>query len=180
MKLTLVLAVALALAACNRPLALTVTEEGVGPLTAETPYEYDAIAALLPGWHVTTTFAPIEGEDYHFIAVLSERGPALEIASRERDAPTIYRITVLEPGIPDMNGVTVGTVYADIYETDAAPECLPGVEEHSGNLFCPASGTTRIYYELDGAWDGPDGTVPPRDVIADWKVIAIRWRASPV
>ncbi|MDZ4380692.1 MAG: DUF1131 family protein [Parvibaculum sp.] len=180
MKLKFFLAAVLVLAACDQPLDLTVTEKGVGPLTAETPNEPEAIAALLPGWDVTTTFAPIEGEDYSFIVAMRDTEIEIQIAAANREARSVSRITVFTPDIPDTNGVAVGESYSEIYTEDATPDCLPGIEERSGNIFCPALATGHIFYEFGGTWDGPDGIVPPADVIADWKVIAIHWRAGPV
>ncbi len=172
-------AILLLVAACSGPKAIKVTEEGVGPITGITAFDPDAVSALLPGTTVSRRQVSREGEKYPIILVEEKDEKMMEVVP-DADERSVAGVIVFSPGIRDMHGIHVGSLYTDIYKKDDKPQCLPGVEEYAGRLFCPAAESTRIYYELAGKWDGPDGKVPPDDVIRNWKVTAIHWRASAV
>ena len=174
-----VAAILFLVAACGKPSGIRVTEEGVGPITGITAFDADAVSALLPGTTVSREEVTREGEKYPAIMVEEDGERQMEVVP-DADERSVAGVIVFSPGIADMQGIHVGSTYADIYAKDVKPQCLPGVEEYSGRLFCPAVGSTRIYYELAGTWDGPDGKVPPADVIRHWKVVAIHWKASAV
>ena len=172
-------ALLLLVAACARPVVIKVTEEGVGPITGITAFDPDAVSALLPGTTVSRQQITREGEEYPVIVVEENGARQMEVVP-DADERSVAGVIVFSPDIEDMQGVHVGSSYAEIYGGDKTPKCLPGTEEYSGHLFCPAADSTRIYYELAGKWDGPDGKMPPDDVIRNWKVVAIHWRASAV
>ena len=174
-----VAAILLLVAACSRPVEIKVTEEGVGPITGITAFDPDAVSVLLPGTTVSREEITREGEKYPVIVVEEDGERQMEVVP-DADERSVAGVVVFSPDIKDIHGVHVGSAYTDIYTDDVKPQCLPGVEEYSGHLFCPAIGSTRIYYELAGTWNGPDGKVPPDDVIRQWKVKAIHWRASAV
>jgi len=167
------------LAACTKPVEIKVTEEGVGPITGITAFDPDAVSVLLPGSTVSRQQVSREGEKYPVIIVEENGVKEMEVVP-DADERSVAGVIVFSPDIRDMHGIHVGNVLSDIYGKDEKPQCLPGVEEYAGHLFCPAADSTRIYYELSGEWDGPDGQVPPDDVIRNWKVVAIHWRASAV
>lgn len=166
-------------AACSGPKAIEVTEEGVGPITGITAFDPDAVSALLPGTTVSRLQISREGEQYPVILVEENDEKVMEVVP-DADERSVAGVIVFSPDIRDMHGIHVGSVYTDIYTKNENPQCLPGVEEYAGRLFCPAADSTRIYYEIAGKWDGPDGKVPPGDVIRNWQVVAIHWRASAV
>jgi Protein of unknown function (DUF1131) len=54
--------------------------------------------------------------------------------------------------------------------------CAPGVEEQSGEVICPAAATGHVSLVFDGAWDGPDGELPPPEELRAWTVERVIWR----
>ncbi|NIJ42899.1 hypothetical protein FHS78_003207 [Parvibaculum indicum] len=178
-KASLAAAILFLAAACSGPDAIEIAEEGVGPITGITAFDPDAVSALLPGTTVSRQQVSREGEQYPVILVEENDEKVMEVVP-DADERSVAGVIVFSPDIRDGHGIHVGSVYTDIYTEDDKPQCLPGVEEYAGRLFCPAAESTRIYYEIAGKWDGPDGKVPPGDVIGNWRVVAIHWRASAV
>jgi hypothetical protein len=47
----------------------------------------------------------------------------------------------------------------------------------SGTVSCPAPGSKHVHYLFEGTWDGPDGKLPPREILRGWTLRAIFWKA---
>ncbi|MDP2123022.1 MAG: DUF1131 family protein [Parvibaculum sp.] len=170
-----VVAMAISLAACDASEEIRIGEKGVGPITIATPHDAEAIAALLPGWNVATTFVPRHGEDYRFIVAGRGQAIDMEFASAGPEATTVNGVSVFSPDIPDENGVAVGAVFSDVFSSSAEPRCRRLSDELSGNISCHATGLRHVFYEFSGTWRGSDISDPLSVAAADWKIVAIHW-----
>lgn len=153
---------------------LAVTAEAVGGITRATSFSREAVAAALPGFEVTETSRGSEGEPVSVLEASRNDKTALTVF--EGTPGQIRLIVVTDPAAALAGGTPIGSTYADIYG-DSTPACTPGNEEASGRVFCPGAGLANVRLFFTGSWDGPDGTVPPNDVLAAWTASAIIWTA---
>jgi hypothetical protein len=157
-----------------KPIAM-LSVDGVGPLNAETPFNLHLINDAFQGLNVAqqTNFA--EGSQYPVIKVSKELKPLLTInpdAKREK----VFSIMVQDNLIGNQLGHTIGTAFSSIYPYGQTTECAAGSEELSGKVLCYAPKTGNILYLFGGEWNGPDGSVPPKEVLANWKMEAMIWK----
>jgi hypothetical protein len=89
----------------------------------------------------------------------------------------IFCIVIESPLITSLVGGSIGDSYFLIFgEPDSSTMCVPLQEEFSGKVSCRAPGTRNIYFVFTGEWTGPDGQVPPAEVLKNRKVEKIVWR----
>lgn len=155
---------------------VTVTAAGVGKVTAETVFTKEGLSAALPGFLVSDLATGAEGAPVKAFEAKRGGRPALRIF--EGAPGKVGRVLVISAGIPGPGNVYVGASLFNAYGDDGAPSCQPGTEEASGKVLCPAPGVPAVTYVFAGAWSGPDGTLPPGDVLAKWTVEAILWKAN--
>lgn len=168
------IAACLLCAAAAPPLAaksapLTVSDDGLGPMGAATPFDEAALTALLPGFEVEASAAG----DGRFIA-LRDGAPALEIFEGEHHR--VGQILVTAPGIPTATGATVARSAGEVYTGGRMPNCVAGKGMWSGRAFCLSPRQKYVVLIFSGDWDGPPETVPPGEVLKTWTVEAILWR----
>lgn len=151
-----------------------VSASGVGSLTAETPFSREAVASALKGYDVETDSQSTEG-----MAV-----PALRVSRGGRTVMTVFgsgdnkveRIHVIDPAITTRND-TIGRTLSDNLKNREMPGCAPGIEEASGKVLCQAFDAPNVRLIYAGAWDGPDGELPPPAVLKKWTLDSILWVA---
>lgn len=153
----------------------TLSVDGVGPLNAQTPFNLHRITAAFPGLNVTQQVNFTEGEQYPVILVSKDLRPLLSL-NPDAKHEKLFSVLVHDNLIGNQLGHGLGTRYADIYAYGQAAKCNPGVEEYSGKVLCYAPGTGNILYLFSGSWNGPDGTMPPPEVLADWHLEALVWK----
>ena len=56
------------------------------------------------------------------------------------------------------------------------PLCVAGMEERSGDVHCDDPDMAGLSYWISVDYAGPDGTLPPADIIAGGSVYEIVWR----
>ena len=157
--------------------SLVITADGVGGLTRDTPYDVAAVGLALPGYDAAEGERSSEGIAYPVIEV-SRGGELVMTVEGTEDGTTIDRIWIEKHDNNDGLGFPIGAATTDIFPDGAPTDCLPGVEENSGSAFCPAPSAPNLAYVLDGEWDGPDGTIPPADVLNTWQLRTMYWRAN--
>ena len=152
---------------------LTVSASSVGPLTAETPFSREAVAAVLPGYDVEADSRSTEGMSV----------PALRVSRERRTVMTIFgsgdkveRIHVVDEAIATRRE-TIGRTFSDNLGDREMPGCAPGIEEASGKVLCQAFDAPNVRLIYTGDWAGPDGELPPPDILAVWTLDSILWVA---
>lgn len=153
------------------------TDAGLGGISADTPFEPRAIGRAVPGCTVERGAGSSEGESVDILVI--------------RDGPTpialvfpdwtggIFSILVQSQAIRRADGPKLGTRFGGVFGTAMPPFCVPGVEDSSGRVLCPARPGGRLAFVFEGSWSGPDGTLPSPEILANWSLVAFLWRPTP-
>jgi uncharacterized protein YecT (DUF1311 family) len=155
---------------------ITVSDNGVGPITADTPFDPDVLQQALPAYSVRKSIASSEGEEFIRYNISDEAGLLFTINPDQ--AGGIFSVVIESETIPDASGTRIGARFADVYPAALHADCYPGMEEFSGTMSCIAPGAEQVLYVFTGHWDGPDGQRPPNDVLGTWTVDKIVWRSQ--
>ena len=102
----------------------------------------------------------VEGETYP-VFLVKQGGETLLIINPDINRKRILSVIVESPKVSPYLGYTVGMQYKHIQKDIVASRCLPGMEELSGTVICPAKSASAINYIFTGRWSGPDGELPP-------------------
>ena len=147
----------------------------VGPLGTDTHFDADEIAALLPEYEIRSGTRSREGEEFATL-ILTRPGaqnPAVEIVSGS-DGGVIEEVVVYEAGrFADLRA-DIGDTFVSSGLTRA--DCWPGVEDRSGMVVCYAQNNPYLGYWFENAdYTGPDGELPPADVLDAATIALLRW-----
>lgn len=149
--------------------------DGIGPINAQTPFNLHDITNAFPNLSVEQRQTFSEGEEYPVIEVSKDAKPLL-VLNPDTKHEKVYSIMVKSNLIGNKLGHSIGMTFADIYAYGQTEECAPGAEELSGKVLCYAPKTGNILYLFSGVWNGPDGQIPPKDVLASWKLEGMVWK----
>jgi Protein of unknown function (DUF1131) len=161
-------------AAGGLEIALSSAGDRLGPITARTPFSAAELRFLFAGAVVTEATGATEGEAYPMLRVADGHRTLLELTSA--DGSAIYSVEIMPGAAVDNLGVRHGDTYAQVFGAEPRPTCVPGVEEQSGEVICPAPATSHVSLVFDGTWDGPDGELPPPETLRGWTVERVIWR----
>jgi hypothetical protein len=153
------------------------SDSGLGGITAATPFDHDAIARAVPGCTVRRQTAASEGEPVDVLTITDGDTPIALVFPDWNGQ--IFSVLVQSPSVRNRLGPTIGLRFQTVFGPDSEPVCVPGVEDSSGRVLCPSSPGSRLAYVFDGAWSGPDGTLPSAAELADWRLTALLWRPTP-
>lgn len=152
--------------------AWPVSNSQIGPVSAQTAFDRDTIAALLPDFHVEAAEAWSEGMAYPVIEARRGTGGEADIVF-DGEGERLLAVRVRSAGLVQ--------AAADI--GDAAGEagivgeqCYAGMEERSGDVHCLDPSVSGLSYWIAVDYAGPDGALPPRDVVLSGTVYEIRWQ----
>lgn len=145
----------------------------VGAIAADTPATEQALSAALPGLRIE------EGEDFTedraYRVFRAHQGNELLLTIVPGERQRIHSVIASSPRVRNGLGLPVGSRFDDAYAGENYARCEPGIEELSGMLLCPAPSATNVIYVFSGAWNGPDGDLPPRSLVRDWTLSRISW-----
>lgn len=130
----------------------TATPEGVGPLSAATPFTREAVAALFPDAEVRTAYLNDGGTQSPIITVNRPAGLVLEI----QDGPLKGRVgTILAQGGPVIGprGEALLTPWAGL--GFKASDCAIGGERFSGAALCWRPGSPALAYVFGAPGEMP-------------------------
>lgn len=153
----------------------TLSVDGVGPINADTPFNLHEIGMAFQGLNVTQQTNYSEGQPYHVITVKKDVKELLTINPDVKE-DKIFSVMVHDNLVANGLGHAIGMKFSEIYSSGSTEECAAGAEELSGKVLCYAPKTGNILYLFGGSWNGPDGAVPPKDVLAGWQLDAIIWK----
>lgn len=153
--------------------------EGWGGADAATAFEKSALEAALPGFTVTREMRMSEGMEFPVYSIADEEGQSLALIMEDGAAPgKIGRMVFEDPPVSLQGRVFLGARYGALAAKEPGLEdCLPGVEEASGTVFCADGAAENIRLQFTGDWDGPDGVLPPPGILETWKLSAFVWLA---
>lgn len=152
--------------------SLSVSEQGVGKLTASTPLNEQAVNEALDGdYRLRSGMKTENGSIVRYFEALKEDQLALVI-NGENGA--VSRIDVLDPAIATDQGVKIGTPFGELYDK-AFGNCVKGAGDDSEGVECKAPGSQHITYVFTGEWSGPQGLMPADDALKNWKISKLVW-----
>jgi uncharacterized protein DUF1131 len=152
---------------------LLLTDAGLDGYPAGSSFNLDLLRGAVPGHDVREAEATSEGMSWTVFIVEKDGQEVLEIGPD----PMGSRVGVIHtdsPSVATDTGYRVGSRFSDIYAGTEA-ECEAGMEEMSGTVLCAVPDRVQFYYRFEGTFEGPDGEVPPRDVLESWVVSSVVW-----
>lgn len=150
---------------------ISITETGVGGLTANTPMDIQQIASALPGrYQLLDGMQTNNGKIEHVIEVRKAGTVVLQISGEHR----IDRISVLDPALMTSTGINVGTAFHKIYQK--AYNVCRRTSQSPEDVVCQAPGSQHIHYLFSGQWQGPENLLPADDVLKNWTISEIIWQ----
>lgn len=160
-------------AACTPELS----ESGLGGITRDTPFDAATIAGALPDCRVERGGGSSEGEPVDILVIKDGTTPVALVFPDWTGG--IFSVLMQGSAVRNRFGAALGMRFAGVFGKSAAPVCVPGVEDSSSRVMCPVEPGSRVAYVFEGAWNGPDSTLPSPDVLADWTLVAFLWRPTP-
>lgn len=157
--------------------SLTVSDKGVGEITASTPLTEEAIKDALDGdYTLRSGMSMSNGKILSFYQAMSDKEVKMSISGAPKGS--VQRVDVVDAKVESEWGVKIGTPFSDLY-TKAFDVCVKGEGDDAQNIECKAPQSTHVSYVFSGIWHGPDSLMPADDSLKDWKVSKIIWRADP-
>jgi hypothetical protein len=154
---------------------LTVSDKGLGEITATTKFDKKEIQGHLSGYVVKSDTSSTEGEEFPVLLVFDHKSVLATINPPE-DEKKIFSIRVTSNKISNALGPKIGMTFASIYGGTVPESCSAGMEELSGTVICQDPKSEHILYIFNGKYDGPDGEIPNISVLINFKVSEIVWR----
>ena len=152
--------------------ALTMTDDGVGPLGAETPFDTAAVRAALPaGFAVERQSAETEGEAVPVVWALRDGLLVLEVYPG--DDGRVGRVDASSDQVEGPDGARTGQTFAEL--DGAGMRCEPGEHELGDRVVCRKRRGAVNYVFAHAA---AAGTMPDDDELADAILERLVWRAD--
>lgn len=150
-----------------------ISVKGVGELNGSTPFNESAIAgALNSDYRIRSGMKTENGDIVRYFEALKEGKLALVIHGDS----TVSRIEVLANAfVTGKDGATVGTPFSSLY-SKAYGNCDSVRVDGNSVVNCNAPGSRHISYQFSGNWNGPEGLIPPDEVLKNRKVERIVWQ----
>ena len=161
-------------AASSMP-AWEITVREFGPFDPSTPYSQEAIAERLPDYQLVESELSTEGIPYPVtMAIPEEEDAPVIVVAGIPGSDLIFAVAVREQGKIANAAGRIGQTYGEARFDGMA--CWPGAEERSGDIVCldPRNAAVGYWLRPEG-YQGPDGELPPADVLAEAVIYEIRW-----
>ena len=156
---------------------LRITDDGVGGITARTPYTPEAVSAALGGLPVKAT--KIYFEDIPVPALEATRdGKRVLLVFKHPAGTRVIRAVVFAPDSETSTGVAIGMLMSRIYQHLPDLQCRNGLDEQSGLVFCPAPGLGNVRFAFRCNYSTPEDSLPPASVLARCPLANITWIAD--
>lgn len=153
---------------------IQMTSSGIGPIGAGTPYSQETIGRALPGFELGSVTTMSEGEVRHLLAAFKGGMQQLQF---EPGGPNglIGRVHLVGQEAAGPNGERIGMTYAE--SGGRSLDCAAGTGDWSGMAICMTNDRRLSYIYAPEAYSGPDGQLPPRDVLVKARLVRIIWNA---
>ena len=154
---------------------IQMTAVGIGAINAETPYSRAAIVEALPGFEFANVTTMSEGEVRHLLAAF--RGGMQQLQFEPGTSGKIARVHIVGQEAAGPNGERIGMTYTE--SGAAALNCVPGAEEWSRMALCTTPDRRLVYIYAPEAYEGPDGQLPPDNILRSSRLVRIVWNPHP-
>lgn len=151
----------------------TVSEQGVGGITASTALDEKAINDSLGGdYHLRSGMKTDKGNIVRYFEALKDEKVALVVNG---DKGTVSQVDVLDSRIETAKGVKIGTPFSALYDK-AFGNCVTAAGDEGHGVECKAPESSHISFIFTGGWHGPEGLMPSDDALKTWTLHKIIWR----
>ncbi len=148
--------------------------EGLGEIDASTPFDAQTLRTIERSIDWRRTRRATES-GYQEVIVGTRRGRKL-VTLISDGRGRIAAIEIDNSQIGNWLGPRVGEAHRPLQQNLQLGSCRTGQETHSGSVLCTAAETDRITYVFSGRWNGPDGQVPPDQVLNGWTISRMIWK----
>lgn len=156
--------------------SLEVTDAGVGSINAGTPLSEGALQNALDGrYQLRSGMGTSNGQLIAFYQALDGKDVKMIISGQPKGS--VRKVEVMDSAIGSAGGVKIGDAFSDTY-SKAFESCQLGQGDDVQSVECAAPQSTHISYVYSGEWSGPEGLMPPDDILKTWKVSKIVWHAQ--
>ncbi|MEM9206568.1 MAG: DUF1131 family protein [Pseudomonadota bacterium] len=186
-RLFIVLAAAAAVVGCaggpvtsqsefgSAPVAVSLSEDAAGPITAATPYSAQSLSGLFPGFKFDTVRTMDDGRVVNFLAGFDEDGFQAFQVEGNASRRAITAVHVVGPAGAGPRGERVGMTYADV--GGRGMSCDAGRGQWTGMAICKRSGSKISYIFSPEEFSGSSGTLPRGDELANARIVRMIWEA---
>lgn len=152
--------------------SLTVTEQGVGGLTASTAMSESAINDGLNGdYNLRQGMRSQNGQVVSFWQALKDGEVKVVVYGQSQPE----RIEVMDSNIVSADGSKVGDLFSNKF-SKAFDNCTLASGTDSRDVACRVPGSQHLTYVYHGDWHGPAGLMPSDDTLKNWKISKIVWQ----
>lgn len=156
--------------------AIQVSDSGVGGINAGTPLSEAVINDALNGDY---RLRGGMGMDHDRVTAFYQAldGDQIKLVVSGNPKSSVQKVEVLDDAIASAWGVKLGDTFAQHY-SKAFEACQPGQGDDAGSVECVAPQSRHVSYLFSGDWSGPEGLIPPDDILRAWRVSKIVWHAQ--
>ncbi|PWC17643.1 RpoE-regulated lipoprotein [Brenneria corticis] len=156
--------------------SLQVSDAGVGDINAGTPLSEPVLHKALNGnYRLRSGMGTANGQLVAFYQALDGDEVKLTISGQPKSS--VRKVEVTDAAIDSAWGVKIGDAFSDSY-SKAFGACQPGQGDDSQSVECAAPQSKHVSYLFSGDWSGPEGLMPPDDILKTWRVSKIVWHAQ--
>ncbi len=156
--------------------SLSLGEEGLGGITAATPFDIPTLSETVTSVVWTRDVREIEDGTRTVIEAMLAGETGFTLFGD--GLGPIAGIEIASPQISNRLGPRVGDSYQSTLRNGQLGSCWSGMEAQSGSVICKAAQTERVRYLFSGRWNGPDGQIPPTSILSGWTIEKITWRPN--
>ncbi|AUH02051.1 RpoE-regulated lipoprotein [Pectobacteriaceae bacterium CE70] len=155
---------------------ITVSDAGVGGINAGTPLSQPVLDKALNGNYSLLSGMGIEnGKLTAFYEARKDNNVMLVISGEPKGH--VNKVEVQDKSIASQWGVKIGDEFGSYY-SKAFDVCRLGQGNNAQSVECVAPQSKHVSYLFSGTWSGPEGLMPPDDMLKKWKVSKIIWHAQ--
>ncbi|MDX7988902.1 RpoE-regulated lipoprotein [Xenorhabdus sp. 12] len=156
--------------------SLKVSGQGLGEISKQTNMTQSAIEQGLGGkYRLRSGMETKDGKLISIIQGMEDNQVKLEFYGLNKGK--VNRIDILDSNIKTAWGAKIGTPFADLY--DKAFGACQRSDDFSiqPTVICTAPQSKHVSYVFSGTWDGLKELMPSDDILKEWKVSKIIWKA---
>ena len=150
---------------------LVLSENGLNSLDANTTLNLKNIQSHFPTLELKQLQGSTEGEAYPLIKAYENKKEIFSITFSDEN---LFSIIIISNRVNNASNVKIGDTFSHIF-AKSTPKCYPGSEEMSGLVICKKIGSKHIWYTFEVNFNGPDGVVPPNNILQKGILKQIVW-----
>ena len=152
---------------------LQITQAGLGSIGKGTPYGANSLKSALPGFSFDTV-QTATGDEVTWLLTAFKDGQQQAQFEPDASRKFISRVHIVGQEAAGPKGERLGMSFAQT--GGAKRSCKPGDAEWYGMALCRDGALTYVY--APPAYENADGGLPPRETLAQSRLVRIIWSAG--